>query len=88
MITNPLAKNFTCINKVLKSYPNSTDIRINEVFNPSEGWIKMWGVNLVNLTEENLNTAKKKGCTYVNIILTDEFGQTRYPDFSIKELEF
>ena len=88
MITNPLAKNFTCINKVLKSYPNSTNIRINEVFNPNEGWIKMWGVNLVNLTKENLNIVKNKGCTYVNIILTDEFGQTRYPDYSIKELEF
>jgi len=72
----------------LKSYPNSTDILINEVFNPNEGWIKMWGVNLVNLTEENLTTAKKKGCTHINIMLIDEFGQTRYPDYSIKELEF
>ena len=72
---------------ILKSYPESKDYFIAQVFIPEQGWVSPWGVNLVPLTEGNLESAKQKGATHLNIMLTDQFDTQRFPDFSLKELE-
>lgn len=76
----------TAIEKILKSYPNSTNHRINECFRPDEGWIRMFGINLVPITETTIEKLKIQKVTHINILLTDEFGADRYPDFTINEL--
>lgn len=71
---------------VLISYPNATNITIAEVFKPKEGWIRIWGQSLVNLTLNNVLKAKNEGVTHINVRLIDEFGIEKYPDFTISEL--
>lgn len=71
---------------VLNSYPNATDIKIGEIFRPSEGWVRIWGQRLVDLTVNNVIKAKNENATHINVRLIDEFGQERFPDFTVKEL--
>lgn len=71
---------------VLNSYQNATNLKISEVFKPKDGWIRIWGQNLVDLTMNNILKAKNEGATHINVRLTDEFGVVKYPDFSISEL--
>lgn len=75
------------IDKIIKSYPDSTQHRINECFRPDEGWIRMFGVHLVPITDNTIEKLKKQKVTHINVLLVDEFGAERYPDFSINELE-
>ena len=71
-------------NYVRKSYPNANDISIREIFIPNKGWLTC----LSNpLAYNSINHLNEIGVTNVNIQLTDEFGQIRYPDYSIKELK-
>ena len=71
------------IKYIQKSYPNAKDIVICELFNPNKGWNK----SLQNsISQATINHLQEIGVTHVNIKLVDEFGQIRYPDYSIKEL--
>lgn len=71
---------------VLKNYPQAEGLKIAEVFKPKEGWIRIWGQNLVDLTHANVARAAKEGATHINVRLIDGFGVERFPDYSVKEL--
>jgi hypothetical protein len=68
---------------ILKSYPNAKDIQIVEVFTAQKGWVECLSNPLVYNSINHLNEI---GVSNVNIKLTDEFGQIRRPDYSIKEI--
>ncbi len=69
-----------------RSYPNSTNYTIAEVFKPKQGWVGIWGMHLVKLTRPNVLKAQSEGATHINVRLIDEFGVERYPDFTVEEL--
>jgi len=74
------------IDKIKQSYPEASDIKIAECFNPNEGWIKMFGINLIKVTLNRLIQLDRQEVTHINIRLIDQFGVERFPDYSIKEL--
>lgn len=74
------------IDKIKTSYPCSTQHRINECFIPNKGWIRMFGVHLVPITDNTIEKLKKQKVTHINVFLLDEFECERMSDFSVNEL--
>lgn len=72
--------------KIKKSYPSYTKLAINEIFYPNgAGWVTVMDTPSITFPME-LEWYVKRGATIINFQLEDEFGQTRHPDFSVKEL--
>ena len=89
MVNNPFnTDNKETTHKVVsKSYPESRDHRIREVFIPNEGWKMVFGVNLFQLTPENIRRVQAMGGTHINVYLVDQYDQEKFADFSLKELQ-
>lgn len=74
------------LNKYIqKSYPNFSDLKLNEVFVPEKGWINY---SIFNESPDfsHIKELSDMGVTHINFKVVDEFGIAKYPDYGIKEL--
>jgi hypothetical protein len=82
---------FQNISKVVnKCYHECTILDVPETFYPNEGWVNT--ENTISPYQSPYELTRKlmsriaNGATWFNFKIRDEYGQIRYPDYTIKEL--
>jgi hypothetical protein len=78
------------LNVIRNNYPKSILLDIVETFYPLKGWKQTKNTINSNTTitevEQKIKLRIANGATHFQFMIKDQYGQIRYPDYSVNEL--